>query len=184
MRVGYEEGQHPRGLSLAFSTVTAPREFQHFLLCDLWPVLIASQLKTILSMRCHIFLEELCFSSLPFPLYSHTYLRLGPAVSRGQRCALIMLASYKPKLWKTSDNMILKPVCEYVQGVTSLLRCRFWQLMLIVSQPQITFDQLPGKKKTGGTQSLLDFSLQDIERQAEVCLCETRLNPANGLRYY
>lgn len=86
----------------------------------------------------------------------------------------------------TSDNMHLKSVCEYVQGVTlmSLLRCRFWLLLLIVSQPQSTFDQLPGKKKTGGTQSLLDFSLQDIERQGEVCLCETHLNPANGLRYY
>lgn len=86
----------------------------------------------------------------------------------------------------TSDNMHLEPVCEYVQGVTltSLPWCRFWQLVLIVSQPQSTFDQLPGKKKTGGTQSLLDLSLQDIERQDEVCLCETHLNPANGLSYY
>lgn len=109
------------------------------------------------------------------PLFSHTYLRLRAE----QRTALRFDNAdfLQTNAMLTSDNMHLKPVCEYVQ-------CRFWQLMLIVSQPQSTFDQLPGKKKTGDTQSLLDFSLQDIERQGEVCLCETHLNPANGLSYY
>lgn len=67
------------------------------------------------------------------------------------------------KAMLTSDNMHLKPVCEYVQGVTlvSLLRCRFCQLMLIASQRQGTFDQLPGKKKTGGTPGLFPSGHRD-----------------------
>lgn len=135
--------QHPCGLSLAVGTVTVSRVFQHFLRGDLWPkVLITRWLKTIPSMRCHIFfLEE---HSVTPPHFSHTV--IGTSGRGEQRTALLFdkHGFWQPKAMLTGDNVRI-----LVSGIT--LRSPLWFRVLTADVDCIStlnhIDKLPDRQR-------------------------------------